>query len=99
MQNVRSIMRTDDTYVTNVQGFSTGRYGTTDRGSDGRFDFGLYSAGKMRIRMGASLYVMVTFLSFALFPLAVVLCPNFASLILAFHHGGLREIGEPSRKQ
>jgi hypothetical protein len=35
---------------------------------------------------------------FALFPVAVVLARNFLGLIFAFVVGGLREIGEPSRK-
>ena len=42
--------------------------------------------------------MIVTFFSFALFPLAVMFANNFAFLILAFVIGGLREIGEPSRK-
>jgi predicted MFS family arabinose efflux permease len=42
--------------------------------------------------------VILTFISFALFPLAVILATNFALLILAFIIGGLREIGEPARK-
>jgi hypothetical protein len=37
-------------------------------------------------------------LSFALFPLAIVLASNLALIVVAFVIGGLREIGEPSRK-
>ena len=43
-------------------------------------------------------FVIATFLSFALFPLAIVFASNFALLVLAFVIGGLREIGEPARK-
>jgi MFS family permease len=42
--------------------------------------------------------VIATFLCFALFPVAVVLASNFGWLVYAFIIGGLREIGEPSRK-
>ena len=42
--------------------------------------------------------VIATFLAFASFPLAVVLSSTFAHLVIAFIVGGLREIGEPSRK-
>jgi hypothetical protein len=52
----------------------------------------------LRIELGASLFVILTFLSFALFPVAIILASNFAWLIVAYMIGGLREIGEPSRK-
>ncbi len=43
-------------------------------------------------------FVVVTFLFFALFPLAVVSSRSFAQLAAAYVVGGLREIGEPARK-
>ncbi|MEP6741507.1 MAG: MFS transporter, partial [bacterium] len=43
-------------------------------------------------------FVIITFLSFALFPLAVIAASSFPILVLAFIVGGLREIGEPARK-
>jgi len=46
-------------------------------------------------------YINLTFLFFALFPVAVLVLGSafgFAGLILAFVIGGLREIGEPARK-
>jgi hypothetical protein len=43
-------------------------------------------------------FVVATFLFFTLFPLAVCLARSFTGLLLAFAVGGLREIGEPSRK-
>jgi MFS family permease len=43
-------------------------------------------------------FVIATFCCFALMPLAVVWSANFASLLVAFTVGGLREIGEPARK-
>jgi MFS family permease len=55
-------------------------------------------AGKIADRIGRKPFVIATFLSFALFPLAVMLASSFSCLVLAFIVGGLREIGEPSRK-
>jgi MFS family permease len=43
-------------------------------------------------------FVTATFLCFALFPLAVVASSGMPGLIAAFVIGGLRELGEPSRK-
>jgi MFS family permease len=43
-------------------------------------------------------FVVLTYVFFSLFPLAVVLSRSFASLAAAFMLGGLREIGEPARK-
>lgn len=85
-------------YVTNVQGFSTARYGTLI-GIQMVVSILVYiPAGKIADRIGRKPFVIVTFVSFALFPLAVVLASNFALLVVAFIIGGLREIGEPSRK-
>ena len=42
--------------------------------------------------------VLLTFLFFATFPLAVVLSHSFGWLVVAFVIGGLREMGEPARK-
>ena len=49
-------------------------------------------------RIGRRPFVITTFMCFALFPVAVVAAHGFATLVLAFIIGGLREIGEPSRK-
>lgn len=49
-------------------------------------------------RIGRKPLVVATFLCFAFYPLAVILTHNFTGLVLAFILGGLREIGEPSRK-
>jgi MFS family permease len=43
-------------------------------------------------------FVVLTYVFFSLFPLAVVLSRSFAGLAAAFVVGGLREIGEPARK-
>jgi MFS family permease len=56
------------------------------------------SAGRIADRVGRKPFVIATFACFALFPLAVVMASGFGSLVAAFVAGGLREIGEPSRK-
>ncbi|HEY6930782.1 MAG TPA: MFS transporter, partial [Thermoanaerobaculia bacterium] len=43
-------------------------------------------------------FVLLTFLFFTLFPLAVVLSRSFVHLLAAYIVGGLREVGEPARK-
>jgi MFS family permease len=55
-------------------------------------------AGKIADRVGRKPFVIITFICFALFPLAIVFASSFALLALAFVIGGLREIGEPARK-
>ncbi|MGE0128036.1 MAG: MFS transporter [Blastocatellales bacterium] len=55
-------------------------------------------AGKIADRIGRKPFVIATFICFALFPLAIVFASGFVSLVAAFVIGGLREIGEPSRK-
>lgn len=55
-------------------------------------------SAKLAERIGRKPLVVTTFLCFAFYPLSVILAPNFTGLVLAFILGGLREIGEPSRK-
>jgi MFS family permease len=43
-------------------------------------------------------FIVLTYVFFTLFPLAVVLAHSYAALAAAFVVGGLREIGEPARK-
>jgi MFS family permease len=85
-------------YVTNVHGFSTARYGTLIAIQMIVSILVYIPAGKIADRIGRKPFVIITFASFALFPVAIVFASNFAFLILAFVVGGLREIGEPSRK-
>jgi MFS family permease len=49
-------------------------------------------------RIGAKPFVILTFLMFSFFPAAIVMSHGFAGLVVAYVIGGLREIGEPSRK-
>jgi MFS family permease len=85
-------------YVTNVQGFSAGRFGTLIAIQMITSIIVYIPAGRIAGRVGRKPFVILTFVCFALFPLAIVLASSFALLILAFVVGGLREIGEPSRK-
>ena len=55
-------------------------------------------AAKIADRVGRKPFVIATFVCFALFPVAVILATSFSTLVVAFVVGGLREIGEPSRK-
>lgn len=55
-------------------------------------------AARLADRFGRKPFVVATFVAFSLFPIAVVFSRGFASLAFAFVVGGLREIGEPSRK-
>jgi MFS family permease len=55
-------------------------------------------AARLADRIGRKPFVIATFSAFSLFPVAVVLAHSFAGLVVAFVIGGLREIGEPSRK-
>ena len=55
-------------------------------------------AAKLADRFGRKPFVVATFISFSMFPIAVVLSHGFPTLAMAFVIGGLREIGEPSRK-
>jgi MFS family permease len=55
-------------------------------------------SAKIAGRVGRKPFVIATFFCFALYPVAVILAHNFGGLVLAFIVGGLREIGEPSRK-
>jgi MFS family permease len=85
-------------YVTNVHGLSTARYGVLIAIQMTTSILVYVPAGKVADRVGRKPLVILTFVCFALFPLAVVAAGSFAMLIAAFVMGGLREIGEPARK-
>jgi MFS family permease len=85
-------------YVTNVRHFSIGQYGTLIAIQMLTSILVYIPAGKIADRVGRKPFVVVTFVSFAFFPIAVIAASNYALMILAFVVGGLREIGEPARK-
>ena len=55
-------------------------------------------SAKIAGRVGRKPFVIATFFCFAMYPIAAILAHNFGGLVVAFIVGGLREIGEPSRK-
>src|SRR5216683_1349923 len=85
-------------YVTNVAGFSIARYGTLIAIQMITSILVYIPAGKIADRIGRKPFVIATFLSFAIFPVAIIVASNFVLILLAFVIGGLREIGEPARK-
>jgi MFS family permease len=85
-------------YVTNVHGVSVAAYGTLIAVQMITSILVYIPAGRIADRIGRKPFVILTFLSFALFPIAIIVASNFATLIVAYVIGGLREIGEPSRK-
>lgn len=85
-------------YATNVLGISVARYGMLVAIQITTSILVYIPAGRIADRVGRKPFVIATFVCFALYPVAVVLSSGFASLVVAFVIGGLREIGEPSRK-
>lgn len=85
-------------YLTNVTGLGLPQYGALVAVQMATSILVYLPAAKIADRVGRKPFVIATFVCFALFPVAVVLATGFATLALAFVVGGLREIGEPSRK-
>jgi MFS family permease len=85
-------------YVTNISGISLAQYGVLVFVQMLTSMLVYIPAGKIADRIGRKPFVIVTFICFALFPLSLVLAKSYAWLMVAFCIGGLREIGEPSRK-
>jgi len=85
-------------YVTNVTGLSLPQYGVLVAVQMATAILVYIPAAKVADRVGRKPFVVATFVCFALFPVAVIVATSFAALVVAFVVGGLREIGEPSRK-
>jgi MFS family permease len=85
-------------YVTNVTRITIPQYGILVAVQLATAILVYIPAAKIAGRIGRRPFVIATFFCFALFPIAVVVASNFAWLVGAFVIGGLREIGEPSRK-
>jgi len=85
-------------YATTVVGISAPRYGVLVAVQMATAITVYLPAGRIADRIGRKPFVIATFLAFSLFPLMVVLAHRFTTLVIAFVVGGLREIGEPSRK-
>jgi MFS family permease len=85
-------------YATNVIGVTAAQFGILV-GVQMATAIAVYiPAARLADRVGRKPLVVATFLAFSLFPVAVILAHGFATLLLAFVVGGLREIGEPARK-
>jgi MFS family permease len=85
-------------YVTNVHGVSVATYSILIAIQMITSIAVYIPAGRIADRIGRKPFVILTFLSFALFPVAIIFASNFGWLIVAYVIGGLREICEPSRK-
>jgi MFS family permease len=85
-------------YVTNIIGISVAQYGVLVAIQMTTAVLVYIPAARIADRIGRKPFVIATFICFALYPLAVVASGSFAALVFAFIIGGLREIGEPSRK-
>jgi MFS family permease len=85
-------------YVTDILGVSIPRYGILVAIQLTTSILIYIPAARIADRIGRKPFVITTFICFALFPVAIVLSSGFPSLVVAFIIGGLREIGEPSRK-
>jgi MFS family permease len=85
-------------YVTNVIGVSVAEYGILVAVQMATSVLVYIPSAKVADRIGRKPFVIATFICFALFPLAVIMSSGFPTLAAAFIVGGLREIGEPSRK-
>jgi MFS family permease len=85
-------------FATTVVGISAARYGVLVAVQMATAIAVYIPAGRIADRIGRKPFVIATFVAFSLFPLAVVVARSFAGLVAAFVVGGLREVGEPSRK-
>ncbi len=85
-------------FATTIVGISTPRYGVLVAVQMVTAIVVYIPAGRIADRIGRKPFVIATFLAFSLFPLVVVMARSFAGLVAAFVVGGLREVGEPSRK-
>lgn len=85
-------------YVTNITGIPIARYGVLVAVQLATAILIYVPSAKLAERVGRKPVVIVTFVCFALYPVAIVAARSFTTLVGAFVLGGLREIGEPSRK-
>lgn len=85
-------------WATSVVGISTAQFGILIGVQAATSMLVYIPVAKMSDRLGRTRWVVATFLAFSLFPLSVIAARSFAALVAAFVVGGLREIGEPSRK-
>ncbi len=85
-------------YVTDVRSFSAAEYGVLYAIQQAVAIAFYLPGGRIADVSGRTPVVMLTFIFFAAFPLAVRLASSYPALVAAFVVGGLKEIGEPARK-
>jgi MFS family permease len=85
-------------YVTQVLGFSILEFGTLYAIQQAIAIAAYLPGARLATFTGRRPVVALTFLFFAVFPLAVARATTFGDLVLAFALGGLKEVGEPARK-
>ncbi|MGH7588161.1 MAG: MFS transporter [Gemmatimonadota bacterium] len=85
-------------YVTTVRGTSVRAFGFLIALQVATSIAAYLPAARLSDRIGRKPLVAATFLAFAAFPVCVAVARGPVALALAFVMGGLREIGEPSRK-
>ena len=85
-------------YVTNVSGITLPEFGILVAIQLLTSILIYVPSAKVAEWIGRKPLVVATFLCFAFYPVAVIVTHSFAGLVFAFDLGGLREIGEPTRK-
>jgi MFS family permease len=85
-------------YATDIIGITAPQYGVLVAVQMVTSILVYWPAARIADRIGRKPFVIATFLCFALYPISVVASTGLAQLTGAFIIGGLREIGEPSRK-
>ncbi len=85
-------------YVTGVLGYSAPTYGLLYALQQTVSLVMYLPSGRLAALTGRRSLIALTFLFFALFPLAVQWAHSFSALLAAFVIGGLKEAGEPARK-
>jgi MFS family permease len=85
-------------YALNVIGISPPQYGLLVGVQSATAIACYLPVARLADRIARKPFVIVTFLAFSAFPIAVIASRSFPALVLAFVVGGLREIGEPARK-
>lgn len=85
-------------YATNIVGVTAAQFGVLIGVQMVTSLIVYIPAARLADRFGRKPFVVLTFLAFALFPLAVASARSWGMLVLAFIVAGLRELGEPARK-
>ena len=85
-------------WVVEVLRLSPARFGVLTSVLMGTAILSYFPAAALAERAEKKSFILLTYLFFTLFPLAVLLSRSFTHLLGAFMIGGLREIGEPARK-